>query len=274
MTGPAGPNEDRSGESAGDLESRWEDVLHGRATSEEAAAVQREIDASGRRAEFEAQAEVFASVRGQASHHDAPAELRARLDELAAPGKTGRPAWSRTVWATVGALAASLVIAVGYSAFKKAEIPEKELFAIIAREARAEYRRAMLDPRPVQTGSKVLNNILGWFEPRVNFRPLVYFGGGGGTALEGGRVGYVSGVKVPGFLYRWEGKPLVLIVLPAGENPAWSRLPRKKWIALTGDGPTVCVWRRGDYIYSVVGDAPIEKMREISRAITPRGKKF
>lgn len=274
MTGPTGPNEDRSHDSAGDLESRWEDVLHGRATPEEAAAVQREIDASGRVAEFEAQAEVFASVRGQASRYNASAELRARLDGLAATGKTGRPAWSRTVWAAVGALAASLVIVVGYSAFRKAEIPEKELFAIVAREARAEYRRAIIDPRPVQTGSTVLNNILGWFEPRVNFRPLVYFGGGGGTALEGGRVGYVSGVKVPGFLYRWKGKPLVLIVLPAGENPAWSRLPRKKWIALTGDGPTVCVWRRGDYIYSVVGDAPVEKMREISRAITPRSKKF
>jgi hypothetical protein len=32
----------------------------------------------------------------------------------------------------------------------------------------------------------------------------------------GGRVGYVLGVKVPGFLYRWKGKPLLLIVLPTG----------------------------------------------------------
>jgi hypothetical protein len=32
----------------------------------------------------------------------------------------------------------------------------------------------------------------------------------------GARVGYVLGVKVPGFMYRWKGKPLLLIVLPTG----------------------------------------------------------
>jgi anti-sigma factor RsiW len=153
-------------------------------------------------------------------------------------------------------------------------VPEKELFAIVAAQVRAEYRRAILDPRPVQTGSTVLKNILGWFEPRVNFRPRVYFGGGAGTVLDGGRVGIVSGTKVAGFLYRWKGRRLVLIVLPAKKNPAWSRLPRKKWVALTGDGPTASIWRRGDFIYAVVGNAPVTKMRELSRAITPKGEKF
>ena len=48
----------------------------------------------------------------------------------------------------------------------------------------------------------------------------------------------------------------------------------QKWVALTGDGPTASIWRRGDFIYAVVGNAPVTKMRELSRAITPKGEKF
>ena len=97
----------------------------------------------------------------------------------------------------------------------------------MAAQVRAEYRRTILDPRPVQTGSTVLKKIRDWFEPRADFRPRAYFGGGAGTVLDGGRVGFVSGTKMAGFLYRWKGRRLVLIVLPAKKNPAWSRLPRK-----------------------------------------------
>ena len=68
MNTPNGPEEERPG----DLESRWEVVLHGRAPDEETAAVQREIAGSGRRAEFEAQAEVVAAVRGHAARRGRP----------------------------------------------------------------------------------------------------------------------------------------------------------------------------------------------------------
>ncbi len=264
MNMPNGPEEERPG----DLESRWEALLHGRASEEETAAVQREVAESGRRAEFEAQAEVVAAVRGHAARRGAPAGLRARLHDITASAG-GSSFRGRVWWAAAGALAASLVIAAVMSISQKQ--PEKALFAAVAQEARAEYQRAMLDPRPIQTGSTVLGKILGWFEPRVNFRPRVYFAGGGETVLEGGRVGYVAGAKVPGFLYRWRGKPLVLLILPAREYPG---LPRKKWVALTAGGPTTSVWRRGDFIYAIVGNVPVEKMREISRAITPPNKKF
>jgi hypothetical protein len=79
---------------------------------------------------------------------------------------------------------------------------------------------------------------------------------------------------VSGFIYRWRGKRVILIVFPALKNPVWARLPKKKWLAMKGEAPTASVWRRGDFIYSVVGDAPVEKMREFSRAITPKSVKF
>lgn len=225
-------------------------------------------------AEFEAQAEVAAAVHAHASRYSAPSGLSVRLRELTGLPRASGLKWENAVWAAAGALAASLAIAVGLSVSQKPEIPERELFAIVAREARAEYRRAMLDPRPIQTGSTALEKILGWFEPHVNFRPRVYFAGGGDTVLEGGRVGYVSGIKVSGFIYRWRGKRVILIVFPALKNPVWARLPKKKWLAMKGEAPTASVWRRGDLIYSVVGDAPVEKMREFSRAITPKSVKF
>ncbi|MDA1000858.1 MAG: hypothetical protein O2807_10160 [bacterium] len=257
-----------------DLESRWEDALHGRSSSEEASALQGEIDRSGRRAEFLDQAQISAAVRDEATRHKAPEELRSRLLEL--PMRDNRPAWigGRVWWAAAGALAASVVFLIGLSISQKPQTPESEIFSALGREARAEYQRVRLDPRPVQTGSKVLGKILGWFEPRVNFRPKVFFGGGDETTLEGGRVGYVAGTKVPGFLYRWKGETLVLVIFPAGENPAWSKLPRKKWVTLTDEGPTTGVWRRGDFIYALVGQMPPETMREIAKSITPPSMKF
>ncbi|MEE9276242.1 MAG: hypothetical protein V3V62_13130 [bacterium] len=275
-TGPERPEKERRGDPPGgaDLEARWEEALHGRASDEEASAVQREVAESPRRAEFEAQAEVYAAVRAHAKRREAPAGLRARLRGLAARGGPSAQKRRRVIWAAVGALAAAVILAVAIPGWREPDVRERKLFALLAEEARAEYRRAMLDPRPVQTGSKELGKILGWFEPRVDFRPRVHFAGGGGTVLEGGRIGYVSGIKVPGLLYRWRGKPLVLVIFPARGNPEWSRLPRKKWVAMTGEGPTAAVWRRGDYIYAVVGDAPADKLREISRAVTPKGKKF
>ena len=267
---PNRPEDERSD----DLEARWEDVLHGRASPEEVSEVLREITESGMREKFEAQAEAYGVVRGHAGRHEIPVELHARLHELVSAAKPKRLVRGKVWWAAAGAIAATLVIVLGLSFVRERPVPEKELFAAIAREVRAEYQRALLDPRPVQTGSSVLNKILRWFEPRVKFLPRVYFGGSDETVLEGGRVGYIAGVKVPGFLYRWKGKPLVLIILPARGNPEWSNLPRRKWVAVTDDGPTTSVWRRGDFIYAIVGDAPVDKMREISRSVTPRDKKF
>ncbi|MBI3024861.1 MAG: hypothetical protein HYY66_04125 [Candidatus Tectomicrobia bacterium] len=54
-----------------DLASRWEDAIHGRATAGEVDALRRELAQAGRLAEFEAQAEAAAAVRGLASRHQA-----------------------------------------------------------------------------------------------------------------------------------------------------------------------------------------------------------
>ena len=168
-----------------------------------------------------------------------------------------------------------IVIAVSLPGIlRQPDTQTRGLFAAVAREARAEYQRVLLDPRPVQTGSTELEKILGWFEPRVAFRPRVFFGGNRGTVLEGGRVGYVAGVKVPGFLYRREEKPLVLIIFPVKGNPAWAKIPRKKWTLVPGKGPRTCVWRRGDYIYAIAGDISVDNLRALSKSITPPGEKF
>ena len=261
-------------EHSDDLEARWENVLHGRASPEEVEKVLQEIANSASRGEFEAQAEVYAAIRGHSNRHALPLTLRARLRHLLIATRRQRFDWRNIRWAAFGAIAAAIVIFVGLSLVPTKPKPETDLFAMIAKAARAEYQRAMIDPRPVQTGSTVLERILGWFEPRVNFLPRVYFAGSDDTILEGGRIGYIDGIKVPGVIYRWEGKPLVLVILPAQENPIWSNLPRRKWVAITKDGPTASVWRRGDFIYAIVGEAPVAKMREISRSITPRNKKF
>lgn len=268
MSLPGGPEYEPSH----DLEGRWEDVLHGRSSPEEVDSVLREIVSSGSAEKFEAQAEVYAVVRGHSEKYEIPTDLRIRLRQLVDARKRNRFGWTTIFWTAAASVATVLLLSFLTLRFQSP--PERNLFAIIAQDARAEYQRALLDPSPVQTGSTSLNKIQGWFEPRVEFRPLVFFKGNHETILEGGRVGYISGVKVPDFLYRWQGNPIVLVILPAKRNPLWSPLPRRKWVAVIDDKPTASVWRRGDFIYAIVGNAPVNKLREISRYVTPKDKNF
>lgn len=254
-----------------DLASRWEDAIHGRATAGEVDALRRELAQAGRLAEFEAQAEAAAAVRGLASRHQATGSLRRRIESLGAGRAASRNLW----WAALGgALAASLVLAVGAQLLRDKAGRPGEPFAYLTQEARAEFVRASLEREPSQTPARELARIQRWFEPRVNFRPLVFFPGDQETTLEGARVGLAEGVKVASFLYKWQGKPLVLVIFPVQGSPAWVATPERKWTATRQGDLTVCVWRRGKYIYSLVGDLSPEKMRELSRSITPPGEKF
>ncbi len=71
-----------------------------------------------------------------------------------------------------------------------------------------------------------------------------------------------------------EGKPLLLVVFRASDHPSWAAVPRKKWTVLAGTTPSACVWRRGDYVYALVGEASGKKMWEIAQAVTPPGRDF
>lgn len=254
-----------------DLASRWEDAIHGRATAGEVDTLRREIAQTDRLAEFEAQAEAAAAVRGLASRHQATDSLRQRIESLGAGRASSRNLW----WAALGgALAASLVMAVGLQVMRGPGARRAEPFAVLSKDARAEFVRASLEREPSQTRARELARIAGWFEPRVNFRPLVFFSGDQETKLEGARVGLAEGVKIASYLYRWQGKPVVLVIFPAESNSTWVSTPERKWTALRQGDVTVCVWRRGKYIYSLVGDVSPEKMREFSLLITPPGEKF
>ena len=254
-----------------DLASRWEDAIHGRSAPGEVEALRRDLARAGRLAEFEAQAEAAAAVRGLASRHQAPETLRRYAESLGAGGGASRNLW----WAAVGgALAASLVLAVGAQLLWDRAGRPGEPFAAVAKEAQAEFQRAGLEREPSQSRARELARLQRWFEPRVNFRPLVFFPGNEETSLEGARVGLAEGVKVASFLYKWQGKPLVLVVFPAQGSPAWVSMPERKWVASRTGDLTVSVWRRGKYIYSLAGDVPAEKLRDLARSITPPDEKF
>lgn len=260
---------EREGMEPRDLASRWEEAIHGRAASEEIDALRREARRTGQLAEFEAQAEAAAAVRGLASRHPAPAGLRERAARMGA----GARVQTRHLWwaAAGGALAASLVLAAGLQMMREGR---SEPFAVLAQDARAEFVRASLEREPSQTRARELARIAGWFEPRVNFRPQVFFPGNDEAKLEGARVGVAEGVKVASYLYRVQGKPVVLVIFPAAGASSWTSMPEKRWSAARQGDVTVCVWRRGKYIYSLVGDLSTEKMRELSRQITPPDQKI
>lgn len=255
-----------------DLETRWEEVLRGSVTPDEADSVRQEAARSGRKAQFEVQAEVSSLVNRLAARHAATPELRQCFTELLEEERRARKKQKLRA-ALAGAVAASLVIAAGWWSFGWLPGSKKDPYRIIAKEARAAYHSAMLGQQPARTKNAHLDILLAWFKTTLRYQPEVFFRESAEFALEEAGIANFSGEKVPTILFRSGGKPVLLVVLPLKQDVAWAEIPENKWEVKTGeDSPPTSIWRRGKSVYALVGYAPPEKMKALSLAIAPARK--
>ncbi|MBI2881603.1 MAG: hypothetical protein HYY21_08425 [Candidatus Tectomicrobia bacterium] len=262
---------DRTESPGKDLETRWEKVLRGEATPEEADSVRQEAARLGRKAQFEAQAEVSSLVNRLVAQHAASPELRQHFVDLLKEERKVREK-QRFRATLVGAVAASLVIAAGWWSF--GWLPgSKDPYRIIAKEARAAYHSAMLGQQPARTKNSRLDKVQAWFETTLHYQPEVFFRESAEFALEEAGIANIYGEKVPTILFRSDGKPVLLVVLPPKQDVAWAEIPENQWEIKTGeDSPPTSIWRRGKSVYALVGYAPPEKMKALSLAIAPARK--
>src|SRR5947209_7876786 len=154
--------------------------------------------------------------------HPAPLALKRRLAaQWPAPGAAPAPWWPRWRRAVAPALAAALVLAVA-APWLAGRLPASGrgdgAQALVA-EAVNDHLRVLLSERPLEVKSGGIHQVKPWFAGRLDFAPVVPFGGDVEFPLKGGAVGWFVDRKAAVFVYQRRLHPISLLVFRADGLP-------------------------------------------------------
>ena len=203
-----------------------------------------------------ADAQLSALLKERLPRPRAPASLKRALEERwiePAPRKSGVPIWAR-VGRTTAAMAAgaALVVAVLFGLRGRASDD-----ALVA-EAVNDHLRVLYSDHPIEVESGGIHRVKPWFEGRLDFAPVVEFGGNDDFPLEGGSVGYFIDRKAATFIFKHRLHEITLFVFRA-EGLRWPVVGLRPIGAARGTveslrGFHVALWRQGDLGYALVSD--------------------
>jgi len=215
--------------------------------------------------------EIASYVRACAVRYNAPDRLIQHFAALAEQEGRESRWWRRRTWqaALAGAMAASLALVAGSLSIDWLT-GSKNPYDIVAEEAKTTYRRAMATPRAAGVQRTRLDKLLASFNEQFHYPRTVSLPGADEFVLEGGMLREVAGKKVANLIYRTKNARLLLMVVRAEENPEWPGfLRRDGWMVVNEDSPRTFVWRRGEFIYALVGNISLEQLRQFSLAVSP-----
>jgi anti-sigma factor RsiW len=147
--------------------------------------------------------------------------------------------------------------------------------AAMVGEAVADHLRVIQAQRPLEVESGGVHQVRPWFEGRLDFAPVVAFGGDAEVPLRGGALAYFLDRKAAAFVYGLRQHTVTLFVFRA-EGLPW---PERALEQVGGAavyhtqqrGFTVVLWRRDGLGYALVSDADPGEVRAISARFLPRG---
>lgn len=180
----------------------------------------------------------------------APPNLRQSLQERF--GEPPRRKLSRFVYPVAAALAGA-ALALGVMLGVREHGASQALF----NEAVSDHLRLLYAERPVEIASGGVHQVKPWFAGRIDFAPVVSFGGDDEFPLQGGAVALFLDRKAAAFEYRRRLHPVTLLVFRAEglSFPRPSRAIGGAQVALRRErGFNVLIWRRDDLGYALVSD--------------------
>jgi anti-sigma factor RsiW len=124
-------------------------------------------------------------------------------------------------------------------------------------EAVNDHLRVLYSEHPLEVESGGVHQVKPWFSGRIDFAPVVGFGGDDDFPLQGGAVAYFLDRKAAAYEYKRRLHPITLFVFRA-DGLAWPAATRSighaRGSSETVRGFHVLLWRDGDLGYALVSD--------------------
>jgi anti-sigma factor RsiW len=124
-------------------------------------------------------------------------------------------------------------------------------------EAVNDHLRVLYAERPIEVESGGVHQVKPWFSGRLDFAPILRFGGDDEFPLQGGAVAYFLDRKAAAFEFKRRLHPITLFVFRA-EGLSWPSPSRPlggaRAALQTQRGFHVLLWRQGDLGYALVSD--------------------
>ena len=194
--------------------------------------------------------------------YSAPLALKRRLTARwaeDAADRPGRPSprewWNRWGRSLVPAAAVALVLLAVIPLYYRPAAPGS---AQMVAEAVNDHLRILLSQNPLDVKSGGIHQVKPWFEGRLDFAPVVTFGGDADFPLEGGAVGYFLDRKAAVFVFHRRLHVVTLFVFRA-DGLAWparglEAMGTARAYASAARGFNVLLWRENGLGYALVSD--------------------
>jgi anti-sigma factor RsiW len=184
---------------------------------------------------------------------------RLRAAMPSAPPPAPRP-WHHRLRVLVPALAlAAAALVVTPLAWERLVVrPDREAAARLTAEAVNDHVRLLISAQPLEVKSNDTHQVRPWFAGRVDFAPVVPFGGDQEFPLQGGAVAYSVDRKAAVIVYGYRLHTISLLVFRA-DGLEWPRRGATRVGTLEAHagatrGFNTLLWRQGDLGYALVSD--------------------
>jgi anti-sigma factor RsiW len=166
------------------------------------------------------------------------------------------------------AVAAAVVVAAPVAWDRLVTRPEREAAATLVGEAVNDHVRVLIAQQPLEVKSGGIHQVRPWFAGRLDFAPVVPFGGDEEFPLHGGAVGYFLDRKAAVLVYGHRLHTISLFVFRA-EGLRWPRhgltpVGSVHAYAETTRGFNALLWQRDDLGYALVSDVEPVALRALA----------
>jgi anti-sigma factor RsiW len=208
--------------------------------------------------------------------YPAPRALKRWLAAAWPSPVTRAPArWHDRLRSFAPVLAAAALVLITMPLFASiADVWRAHSAAVLVAEAVNDHVRVLVSQHPLEVMSGGMHQVKPWFEGRLDFAPIVAFGGDADFPLQGGAVGWFVDRKAATFVFRRRLHLISLFVF-AGDGLPWpvhgaEQMGSAEIYPSALRGFTVLLWRGGDLGYALVSDIDPAELRSLAeRLIDP-----
>lgn len=214
--------------------------------------------------------EVSELVGDFAERYEPPERLVERYARMAREARRERRFQKVTVWRAglAGALAATVALLLGQVVLDRLT-DTGDPYQIVAKNGRSIYLNALRRTKKTSPRSVSFKKLFAAVHERTGYIPKLAFRGKETYVLESGSIRELQGHEVVTLTYRGDDSRLLLMVMRTEGAPEDLAALREGWAAVNQGSPRAFLWQRGDLLFALVGEGPIEQFQSLSTRLSP-----